>query len=140
MVQPDSVVYSKQMRRARPITGGQVNPERILSWLHACQKFHGETCKPESLITPAGRPTTSPIDHFRGIDVVDGCIIEAPNACKYMALSYVWGQGPMFKRTAENLGVLAQLGTLREVATWNYTPQTIRDAIDPVQQLREKMP
>jgi hypothetical protein len=44
----------------------------------------------------------------------------------------------MFKLTTENLGVLAHPGMLREAATWSYIPQTIRDAIDLVQQLRER--
>ncbi|KAF1841238.1 HET-domain-containing protein, partial [Cucurbitaria berberidis CBS 394.84] len=62
---------------------------------------------------------------FRVIDVQDQCVVQAPDACRYTALSYVWGQvqQPLLKN--DNLELLKTKRSLNALSI----PQTIKDAI-----------
>lgn len=39
---------------------------------------------------------------FRLIDVVDQCVVRASPACRYLALSYVWGECKHLRNTLED--------------------------------------
>lgn len=66
--------------------------------------------------------------NLRVIDTVDGCIVRAPPCCRYLALSYVWGnvEQPMLTQaTSERLSTpRALLGEF-----WTKLPKTIQDTI-----------
>ena len=47
-----------------------------------CEEKHAQTCLPVWVEQPRG---------FRVIDCVNNTVVAAPSACRYAALSYVWG-------------------------------------------------
>ncbi|KAL5375893.1 hypothetical protein DPSP01_010888 [Paraphaeosphaeria sporulosa] len=61
------------------------------------------------------------------IDVERKCIVEAPEPCSFVALTYVWGNTNQPKLTAQTAPVLMQEGGLDTI--WPDIPTTIRDAI-----------
>ena len=130
-----SMVSSDNILQARRVTGMEMDITMILGWINACEKFHGEKCQPRSITRPNGLEM---IPSFRVIDVLDFCVITAPNPCRYISLSYVWGGVPLFRLTKENKVLLSQPGSLKEHSAWSYIPQTIRDAIILTQQLGER--
>ncbi|KAI4919967.1 hypothetical protein J4E90_002107 [Alternaria incomplexa] len=74
------------------------------------------------------------------VDVISGSLTILPTSSpiKYVALSYVWGNAPMFKTTTNNIETLLQRGALYEPSNNAVLPDTIRDAIHLVKALGEK--
>jgi hypothetical protein len=105
--------------------GAQVDMDIIRAWLHHCENSHGKDCKP-SLRYPF-QPTFL-------IDVVDSCLVNAPSECRYIALSYVWGTGAVFKHLQENSTSLRSPGVLNSLPI----PMTIRDAMTVVHAIKER--
>lgn len=71
----------------RLVSRNQAKMSQLKNWLHTCEHVHpsGDSNKAYNLATG---------DLFlRVIDVQRQCVVKAPRACRYMALSYVWG-GP----------------------------------------------
>ncbi|KAH8776319.1 heterokaryon incompatibility protein-domain-containing protein [Diaporthe sp. PMI_573] len=100
-------------------------------WLRDCESQHLGDCVSPGLGVAAVLPA-----EMRVIDVVQGCIIPTPSNCRYLALSYVWGQVPTFSLRRENFKNLETPGAL-----WEYrstTPKTISDAIQVTQRLGER--
>ena len=100
------------------LKGMKVQPDRIdpecyenlRSVMRNCVRNHGQTCRPVSKF--------SRIPGLKVIEVSSGKVVEAPEKCEYIALSYVWGNHqhsddpraapPVIKDTfsvAENLGL-----------------------------------
>jgi hypothetical protein len=83
-----------------------VNAALLKSWLDICIEKHGHRCRP--------RPT----DGLKDLKVMD-CehrrIVPAPPACRYAALSYVWGQ------EGKKVG---------STNTREIIPKTVEDAIE----------
>lgn len=100
----------------------QINIKRIKKWIRLCQKWHGKDCQDPSDEFDTNYPPT-----FRLVDAWDRCIVEALSPCTYLALSYVWGQGRVFKLTTRNLGELKAAKGLERA--WQLLPNTIQDAI-----------
>lgn len=73
----------------------------------------------------------SRVPHIMGLRVIDAlyfCVIEAPKLCKYITLSYVWGDPAMYKAcqaTRDNSEALQTPGSLKAVSM----PATLLDAI-----------
>lgn len=89
-------------------------------WLDHCESRHGDSCCSLPLMEHLGRPTGLLL-----IDVKDSCIVNAPDACPYVALSYVWGKCNSYKLTKADLPSTRQKrGLLRKAL-----PATVRDAI-----------
>lgn len=74
--------------------------------------------------------------NFRLIDLEIGCIRRAPLHTRYLTLSYVWGQLPMFKTQKSNYHALMTENGLTNIRP--YLPRTINDAIDLVGSLGER--
>ena len=75
---------------------------------------------------------------MRLVDVEAMCIIDAPRSCRYLALSYVWGN-PMDGRLVLNLNnrhALTKPHALR--AHWDSIPKTISSAMKVVMDLGER--
>jgi hypothetical protein len=64
--------------------GSVLNLELPRRWLSICERCHISSCKPQSW-----EPV--PDLAFRLIDVKRRCVVTVSTACKYAALSYVWG-------------------------------------------------
>jgi hypothetical protein len=94
-----------------------VDIKRIKSWIAECSTYHGAPCTPSSKT------------RLRGLKVIN-CnrrIIEpAPPDCRYVALSYVWGQQDTSSELFHDLGPNEML------------PKTIEDSINVTQSLGYK--
>ncbi|KAF2137428.1 uncharacterized protein K452DRAFT_361947 [Aplosporella prunicola CBS 121167] len=72
---------------------------------------------------------------FRVIDVLEECLVQKPELCQYLALSYVWGNldPPAIITTKSNVVALSQPKSLSTESASRFVgkrlPRTIRDAI-----------
>lgn len=122
---------------ARPVLEDRVDLSVCREWLRECEAVHhhlepggGGTHRAASE-SAAGLPAD-----VRMIDVVEGCVVLAPPGCRYVALSYVWGQIKTFLLLRGNSASLEGPGAL-----WEYReimPKTIADAVQVTQQLGER--
>ena len=84
---------------------GSVDIETIKRWVSQCDTDHGVACKPA--------PTAS-IEQLKVMDLVLKKVVTAPPDCRFVALSYVWGQTSAVQND--------------EVANLEDLPRTIEDA------------
>ncbi|UKZ68995.1 uncharacterized protein TrAtP1_010013 [Trichoderma atroviride] len=95
----------------------------IRQWLARCEgEASHSNCLPLTIHWPASAGV-----QFRVIDIHRRCIAVAPENCRYIALSYVWGAVDQPKLTMDVSNELAKEGGL--AAIWPKIPQTVRDAI-----------
>ncbi|KAJ6010450.1 heterokaryon incompatibility [Penicillium sp. IBT 35674x] len=107
--------------------GGFVDWNLLSGWLSTCSEKHAD-CGPRNLgIMPA---------HFRLIDVQRRCIIYAPQDCRYVALSYVWGPRPNKTDEMTSRETLESLQKVGGLLASNVA-KTINDAITICAQLKE---
>ncbi|KAB5578250.1 heterokaryon incompatibility protein-domain-containing protein [Coniochaeta sp. 2T2.1] len=126
---------------ARLVTNNaQLNPSQILSWLRKCEQHHGAKCHPHHLADQdqdkqqssrrydaENRFNVAATSNFRVIDLEAECIVPQALDARYVALSYVWGQGAMVRLTRSNYDALRKEGGLRGVM--GQLPRTITDAM-----------
>ncbi|KAI9875651.1 MAG: hypothetical protein M1830_008146 [Pleopsidium flavum] len=72
--------------RGRWIPKDKVDFDILKTWLRICENFHGDQCQPQ--ITQESSLLGFP---SRVIDVRRGSVAKAPLGCRYVCLSYVWG-------------------------------------------------
>lgn len=101
-------------------------------WLRDCETRHLPYCRDLGQeITKLPLP-----QEFRLVDTVDDCIIPAPQDCRYIALSYVWGQAAILKLNEDNAETFERPGSLtRHMAD---LPRTVQDAIHVVRSMGER--
>lgn len=99
---------------------GLLNPAQIRHWLDCCQTWHGHTC--EDLMS-SSKETFS----YHLIDVLEGCLVSMQSACRYIALSYIWGRCNTLLTLRENISAFMQKGSLSENTAG--MPKSIGDAI-----------
>ena len=92
-----------------------------------CEENHGSLCFSQILDDQGPRLL---------IDVVHHCLMESSLGCRYVALSYVWGQVSMLQALKSNLGQLQEGGTLKVLN--NKISSTITDAMEIVAGLGER--
>ncbi len=111
----------------------QVDLRHVKGWIEKCRSHHGDACE-----TPSWLENLKPASGLRVIDVVDQKIVPAMPGCRYLALSYVWGESTLvLTRAAALKSNIARLGEEGGVATLNL-PQTIRDAMALTKGLGER--
>jgi hypothetical protein len=113
-----------------------IHPSLARQWLNTCEKSHAGC-------TPA-RSSNDFNFSFRLIDVNKSCLVEAPPDCRYVALSYVWGDVEQVTLSKETRHFLEQEGSisenslkdlgsesskLRTAVDGKVIPRTIRDAM-----------
>lgn len=66
-----------------------IDYDRLKRLARSCEEIHKGRCRPRSVgpVSDSG---------LKVIEVSSRTVIEAPAECKYMALSYVWGEQPDF--------------------------------------------
>ncbi|KAK1758019.1 heterokaryon incompatibility protein-domain-containing protein [Echria macrotheca] len=119
----------------REIQTSEINIPRIQTWMQCCEDEH-ESC---NLSAAIGTPIASVfpgLEVLRLIDVRDGRVTETRQFCRYLTLSYVWGNTASPRLTRANKAILGRPGGLR--AQWSLLARTIRDAIDLVEKLGER--
>jgi hypothetical protein len=121
-------------KQARIVDGTQISIGQVTEWLTLCDRHHGAKCvAPLSEITQNEPFTKVPA---RVIDVQNQCVVPNTYNCRYMALSYVWGQAPTLRLSKENARILMTSGGLRTLR--QQIPRTIDDAIDLVSKIGER--
>ena len=76
----------------------QVNLRLLEGWIRTCDKIHGFACSNSDL-----RVRITPLRGLRVIDVKSKCLVDAPPQCRYIALSYVWGETNTLRCTRQKL-------------------------------------
>ncbi|RSM18720.1 hypothetical protein CDV31_002440 [Fusarium ambrosium] len=143
---------------ARVVKEGQVPTSLVRSWLRQCEEKHGDSCfhLPLFLRDIEFTPVPSHVmptkvkdieyktlsinekktSNFRLIDLESKCVRYMPLGTRYVTLSYVRGQAPVFKLLQSNLDFLQTPGSLDEISP--ELPQTITDTIELVRSLGER--
>jgi hypothetical protein len=124
--------------RVRETLTQWIDLDDVLRWISTCDREHGPKCATQTY-NPAVLPRNSKRQlDFRLIDVHDMCIIYAPRRCRYIALSYVWGnaQDGRLLLNHKNEDLLMQSGALSKAQA--SIPNTIFDAMALVHGLQER--
>lgn len=124
----------QMMEESAARVGPVVSIERIKSWMRICEKEHGPTC---ASVWRNRNVTDELPAGARMIDVVKMAIVKVPRGCRYVALSYVWGDNinsEAYKTVSMNVAQRSQRGSLEGVEL----PRTICDAIKLVRKLGER--
>jgi len=119
----------------REIYTSEISIPRVQRWMQWCEDEH-EGCR---LVTAQGAPIVSVfpgLQVLRLIDVRDGRVMETTGFCRYLTLSYVWGNTASLRLTRTNKAILYRPGGLR--VHWTLLARTIRDTIDLVEKLGER--
>ncbi|KAH7348252.1 heterokaryon incompatibility protein-domain-containing protein [Pyrenochaeta sp. MPI-SDFR-AT-0127] len=130
-------VTSRGPDTARIISRTGIDSSVIKEWLHICDTKH--ECRPQPVANEQKSEEKSQssggywvfnedsVSNFRVIDLKLGCVRHVPLDTRYVTLSYVWGQLPMFKLQKHNFEELTTAGSLDGIR--KDLPQTINDAI-----------
>ncbi|KAG1750039.1 heterokaryon incompatibility protein-domain-containing protein [Suillus paluster] len=103
----------------------------VKKWLGLCEEGHGDICES---VWWMGDNRSLP-GFMRIVDVVSMAIVPAPPACRYVALSYIWGGiGAEYWMAKDNFAERSTPGGLNMT---NF-PDTIIDSIQLVRQLGER--
>lgn len=102
-----------------PATTGKLDYDLVSSWIEDCQS-HDE-CSIGSEPSPEGATG------IWLVDVQDRCLVQRDWDCRYIALSYVWGDLVAFRSQKTNFPSLKFPGSLNGVM--GQMPQVIQDAI-----------
>ncbi|KAK4506463.1 hypothetical protein PRZ48_000195 [Zasmidium cellare] len=115
----------------------------VKSWLQACATSHPD-CSLESIDGKAVKAHSEPrlgfnesaTSNFRLIDLEQGCVKHSALDERFVALSYVWGNLPMFMLNKENFDQLSTPGSIDSVRS--ELPKTVNDVIDFVKAIGER--
>lgn len=105
-----------------------IDIRQVSEWLKGCNMDHSGTC--HSVLDPWKR-----IDIAQDIilmDVERQCLVRRSSSCKYLALSYVWGNAQNmvpFQTTQKEFPSLCQDGAFTSSHGYNRLPRTIRDSM-----------
>ncbi|KAI9763925.1 MAG: hypothetical protein M1839_006118 [Geoglossum umbratile] len=114
----------------RTVPKGKADLLLLQRWLSTCEKMHvphsGEIQNAVKLFP-----------NFRVIDVQRKCVIKAPDDCRYLALSYVWGTGQFLTLTQTNYAMLQKENGLFTLGGRRLS-QTVQDAMQLTLGLNER--
>lgn len=86
----------------------KIDFDMLKNWLRICESFHSEQCQPRITQESAlGFPS-------RVIDVRRGSVARAPLGCRYVCLSYVWGNIKQLVLNDETVSGLSREGGIYE--------------------------
>lgn len=112
----------------RSLDRDYIDPRLVQQWIVDCAEHHGTKCSAKLL------KIHSSLKYL--IDCVDMCLVPAPEAASYVALSYVWGQVPTLKAKMDNLETLQEKGIFHHLE--GEIAATIRDSMRLVPMLGER--
>lgn len=118
-------------RNIKPV----IDIRRLKGWLSECEEKHGAKCHAPKWL---GEQQQQP-DFLRVIDVDKKCVIAAPPDCRYLSLSYVWGdrkemESRLWLSTVVNREAFEKEGGLDVQAL----PKGISDAMELVSMIGER--
>ena len=103
-----------------------INPDLVKSWIHRCRTTH--SCdKARSSNLPPG---------FMVIDIMEKRLVTVTSQCRYVALSYVWGDSVKFETDSHNVDQLRQVNGIHNI--WQQLNKTIQSAISFTDSLGER--
>lgn len=108
----------------------EVQKEVLLSWIEECEKEH-ENCRHYK---HANRDLSAA--SIKLIDVRDRKIVDAMSTCRYIALSYVWGNMSLFPSNWREVALPEDPNAFPEYL--KQMPQTMQDAVSTVILLGER--
>ncbi|KAF2739957.1 HET-domain-containing protein [Polyplosphaeria fusca] len=111
----------------------QVNYTQIQRWRSHCTHSHEESCNDRYT-----ELLSKQLSNLKFVDVIDGNLVTLPVTTPFVALSYVWGDVPVFKMTSSNIHLVQQPGSLLGMNPDVILPDTIRDAIHVVKELGQR--
>ncbi len=113
----------------RKLQGSRTDFGLLKEWLHLCDETHSVLNESDSALTELP-------NKFRVVDIQKRCLVQVPKNCRYVALSYIWGDTAMFRTLQDNKLELEKAGSL----SWESKslPRTIQDAIYLVEQIDER--
>jgi hypothetical protein len=79
-------------RTARRIEGQWIDLVLPRGWLMACKEEHGNDCEPPLFKRANAVGSGAELRTLRMVDVKEMCVVDAPDECRYLALSYVCGK------------------------------------------------
>ena len=112
-----------------------IHPALVNKWIRVCESHHGRECMPTpNVVATSEHPAGLKV--FRMIDVFSQCIVEVGHGCRYVALSYMWGQVEAVKLLSQNKDqLMARAGLL----AFRYRlPRTINDSIELLRNIGEQ--
>ena len=113
---------------SRKVRSDRVNFELLNSWLSRCEKYHSRSCD------ELGAATSKLPKHLRVVDIKQMSIVQAPENCHYVAMSYVWGMKEMEemgKKMPRTLRAHVQFeGSEGIIPLPAKLPLTIKDSIE----------
>jgi hypothetical protein len=129
----------------RSVSSSSTNFDLLKHWLSLCERSHLTSCGVRDILD-------SPSPSLRVLDVVKGCVVTAPPDCRYLALSYVWGDFKQLQLNSKTQSFLTKEGSIFDDSWLNYSneerstrkgdrakiPNTIKDAISLCQNLGER--
>lgn len=122
-------------RSRKPISVHQADFAEIKSWLHSCEHDHPPCSGGPYGSHDCDETSDLPfVTSIRLIDVRDQCIVQVHSPPRYLALSYVWGDGRHLHYSRANSTSLTQKGGLGHV----QIPKTVEDAIALVAKIGER--
>ncbi|MCJ1236230.1 hypothetical protein MMC14_004208 [Varicellaria rhodocarpa] len=117
----------------RHVSSAAESPAMVRRWLEICHNSHGEKCKIRRGVEFERMRSKS---FFGVIDVDLMCLRSLQLGERYVALSYTWGDGILFRSVVKNFPNLHVKGGIQNVL--NRLPRVIRDAIYLVQAIGER--
>jgi Heterokaryon incompatibility protein (HET) len=116
-------------RTERMISSRWIDQSLPKRWKEHCDRHHRSECRrlPMAVQYLSSRPTWL-------VDTWRQCLISGSNIEKYVALSYVWGQGNSFKACKANIDELQFPGIFSALTL----PKTIKDALKFTEMLGER--
>ncbi|KAK3303885.1 heterokaryon incompatibility protein-domain-containing protein [Chaetomium strumarium] len=139
LVDPHSDVESrnKYIHYLTPNLGKALDLQRVRKWVGHCEQNHGRECGSNSVDSDTEVADCYPgLGLMRFVDVEKMCIVEKQKVCRYVALSYVWGQAACVRLSTTNKAVLTKPEALTQ-----YAPSialTVRDATAFVRGIGER--
>ena len=124
----DGASIEGSLNCARRLKSGAIDFELVKAWIQQCGSWH-EGCR--NLEWPGAPNRTAGL---RVLDVERQCLTQAVENCRYVALSYVWGNAHVIRLREHNLELLTCEGALQTLGI----PRTIQDAITVVQHIGER--
>ncbi len=113
--------------RARAAKLARADPEAIAAWLRKCECSHSETCTITSYQQSLLASTQHHPEHeLYLVEVGRNRLVRAPQSTRFVALSYVWGDGNHFRLSKADIPRYLEQDGL-PVASF---PRTIRDATE----------
>ena len=129
------------IRLSRLINPNHCNTWEICQTYQACVKNHRGLCEtPRNTSAPKDPeifpPNPPPLHGFRVVDVKNKCVVKVPLACRYVALSYVWGKTPFLQTRLANIALLETPGILGSQHA--IVPRTLWEAMSLTEMLGER--